>query len=72
MALKDFAVAIIAGVVLNAIVCGAVSGPWGRYQARVVWLIPMAALLMLEQRRRLQTQTEAAPVIASDRSHVAP
>lgn len=37
--------AIAAGVVLNAIVCGAISGPYARYQARVAWLIPMLAIL---------------------------
>lgn len=37
--------AIIAGVAVNAIVCGAISGPYARYQARVAWLIPMLAIL---------------------------
>ncbi len=46
--LAAFALVIVGGVTLNAIVCGAFSGPWGRYQARVVWLIPMAAVLLLE------------------------
>ena len=46
--LAAFAVVIIAGVALNGIVCGVFSGPWGRYQARVIWLIPMAAELVLE------------------------
>ncbi|HUO21515.1 MAG TPA: GtrA family protein [Caulobacteraceae bacterium] len=30
-------------VVVNAAVCGMLSGPFGRYQARVVWLAPLAA-----------------------------
>lgn len=30
-------------VVLNAAVCGILSGPFARYQARVVWLTPLAA-----------------------------
>ena len=30
-------------VVLNAAVCGMLSGPFARYQARVVWLAPLAA-----------------------------
>jgi putative flippase GtrA len=30
-------------VVLNAAVCGMLSGPFARYQARVVWLTPLAA-----------------------------
>ena len=46
--LTVFAFTLVSGVVLNAIVCGACSGAWGRYQARVVWLVPMAAMLLLE------------------------
>ena len=46
--LDAFAIFLIAGVALNGIVCGVLSGPWGRYQARVIWLIPMAAELALE------------------------
>jgi hypothetical protein len=30
----------------NAFICGYLSGPYDRYQARVVWLIPLAALLV--------------------------
>ena len=46
-----FALIIVGGVILNAALCGAVSGPWGRYQARVVWLVPMAAVLLLQHPR---------------------
>jgi hypothetical protein len=49
-----FALVVVGGVVLNAAVCGAVSGPWGRYQARVVWLVPMAAVLLLQRPRWTQ------------------
>jgi putative flippase GtrA len=30
-------------VMLNAAVCGVLSGPFARYQARLVWLVPLAA-----------------------------
>ena len=33
-------------VVTNAVVCGVLSGPYNRYQARVVWLIPLASMLL--------------------------
>ncbi len=33
-------------VVINAGVCGVLSGAFSRYQARIVWLIPMAAGLI--------------------------
>ena len=35
-----------AAVLLNAAVCGIVSGPFARYQARVVWLLPTIGLLL--------------------------
>jgi hypothetical protein len=38
--------AVIAGVITNAAVCGAMSRPLDRYQARVIWLLPLAALLL--------------------------
>jgi uncharacterized membrane protein YidH (DUF202 family) len=38
-----FALLILVGVVTNAIICGAFSGPHTRYQTRVVWLAVVAA-----------------------------
>jgi hypothetical protein len=35
------------GVVINAVVCGAVSGPHDRYEARVAWLVPFVAIALL-------------------------
>jgi hypothetical protein len=36
---------VVFGVVANAAVCGIMSGPHDRYQARVVWLLPALALI---------------------------
>ncbi len=36
---------LLTAVILNAAVCGAISGPFPRYQARIVWLFSAAALL---------------------------
>ncbi len=36
---------LLTAVILNAAVCGAISGPFPRYQARIVWLFTAAALL---------------------------
>ncbi|MCJ2087829.1 hypothetical protein MKK88_17840 [Methylobacterium sp. E-005] len=47
------------GVILNALICGAASGVFARYQARVIWLIPLLALLIaarLWQTRRTRSQ----------------
>jgi hypothetical protein len=36
---------LLAAVLGNALICGALSGPHPRYGARVMWLLPVAALL---------------------------
>jgi hypothetical protein len=40
-----FALLIVLGVLANALVCGAVSKPGARYQMRLIWLIPVAAMM---------------------------
>jgi len=42
---------VAAGVVLNAAICGGISAIESRYQARVVWLLPLVALLVESQLR---------------------
>ncbi len=37
---------MIAAVLINAAICGMLSGTFSRYQARVVWLVPLAAGLV--------------------------
>jgi hypothetical protein len=46
-----FTTIIISGIIFNAAVCGAISGPHYRYQTRVIWLIPLTAFLMHYNRR---------------------
>ncbi len=36
---------VVFGVIANAAICGVMSGPHDRYQARVAWLIPALALI---------------------------
>ena len=36
---------VATGILANAFVCGALSSGDGRYQARIVWLIPFAAIV---------------------------
>ena len=38
--------ALVAAVPINAAVCGAISGPISRYEARIDWLLPLAAGLL--------------------------
>ena len=48
-------------VALNAAVCGILSGPFDRYEARLLWLIPAAALLFRAAvRPRLSSTTAPA------------
>jgi hypothetical protein len=41
---------ILAGLVLNAVICGAISGNAERYQARLAWIVPLLALAMATDR----------------------
>jgi len=50
-ALARFVKVILLGVLLNAFICGALSGPYDRYQARVIWLVPLIAALAYHQQR---------------------
>jgi hypothetical protein len=43
---------ILLGVASNAVICGVLSGPYDRYQARVIWLVPLTAALALYRRRQ--------------------
>lgn len=53
---------LLAAVVVNAAVCGILSGPFARYQARIVWLVPLVALLLIAGRTE---QNEGALPIAA-------
>jgi hypothetical protein len=46
------ALLILVGVLANGAVCGVLSTLYGRYQARVTWLIPLAATLLALVRAR--------------------
>lgn len=38
---------ILAGLLANAAICGILAAPYDRFQARLIWLLPLAALLVL-------------------------
>lgn len=50
-AFRVFALFLLLGIAVNALVCGGVSQPAPRYGARVMWLLPFAATLLLLVRR---------------------
>ena len=43
---------VLMGLLANAAATGGLSGPHDRYQARIVWLLPAAAVLLLMPKRR--------------------
>jgi hypothetical protein len=47
---KIFCFVILLGELLNALICGALSGPHERYQGRLTWLLPLVALLLICER----------------------
>jgi hypothetical protein len=52
---------IVAAIIGNGLICGMASGPFERYQARVIWLIPMAVGLLelkLAEYRKLRSRTD--------------
>ncbi len=61
--MKQFTLLILAGIFLNALVCGGISQPADRYGARVMWLLPFCAalLILFLPRRGKRTDTGARP-----------
>ncbi len=58
---RAFAVMVLLGILANAFVTGALSQPADRYGARVIWLLPFMAALMMLVRRRAGPQEGAQP-----------
>jgi len=42
-----FAAIVLIGVVANAVVSGILASPWGRFEARLIWIVPFAAIAVL-------------------------
>jgi hypothetical protein len=61
---KIFCFVILWGELSNALICGALSGPHERYQGRLTWLIPLAALLLLYE-RWLRSQVISGLVVSA-------
>lgn len=52
-----FATILFLGVLANALICGGLSRPTGRYQMRIIWLLPFAAQVVASgASRRVQMQ----------------
>lgn len=50
--------ALVLAVLINAAICGILASPYDRFQARIIWLIPLAALAVLATRRRPKRAAE--------------
>jgi hypothetical protein len=37
---------IVSGIILNILICGAVSTPHDRYLMRLIWLLPLCAVML--------------------------
>jgi hypothetical protein len=55
----SIALLILGGIIINAAVCGILASPWGRFQARVVWLITLLGVTVLATMRIPRMQSEA-------------
>jgi hypothetical protein len=53
---------VLCGVVVNAFICGGLSGAHDRYQARVLWLLPWIAYLALVARFAARYAVAKSPV----------
>jgi len=42
---------LLAGLFLNAMICGTIAAPYDRFQARLIWLWPLAAMILLHLSR---------------------
>lgn len=51
-----FALTILAGIVLNVVISGAISTPHDRYNMRALWLLPILALALLPMLKRSSTR----------------
>lgn len=60
--IKALAVMLLFGILANALVCGGISQPATRYGARVIWLLPLAATILVLFFRRAQQFVTSAEV----------
>jgi hypothetical protein len=63
--LRAYCLSILAGILINAALCGALSGPKGRYETRLIWVLPVVALalgstILYRRRATLSEDTVAA------------
>jgi hypothetical protein len=40
---RAYCLCVLAAIAINAVICGALSGPKGRYETRLIWILPVVA-----------------------------
>lgn len=55
----------VAGLIANALICGILASPYGRFQARVVWILPLLVCLFTTQRYTAKARREVGLPIPS-------
>lgn len=56
---QRLALLLVATFLINIIICGALSTPHGRYQMRMIWILPVAALAAAHASKRRDTKASA-------------
>jgi hypothetical protein len=50
---------VLLGILANALICGVLASPYDRFQARVIWLLPLMAAAGFALRRTWSLRTRA-------------
>ncbi|MBK6008573.1 hypothetical protein JJB11_20930 [Ramlibacter ginsenosidimutans] len=61
----EFASVVVAGILVNAVVCATLASPLDRFQSRVMWLLPLLALAGVAFALQARRSGAAAPVAPS-------
>ncbi|HEY1144431.1 MAG TPA: hypothetical protein VGE68_10445 [Sphingomicrobium sp.] len=64
--ITGYVLAILAGVLINAAICGALSGPKGRYEMRLIWVLPVIAAVLAYNRRTFASEVQGGRETARD------
>jgi hypothetical protein len=63
--IRGYAAALLCALLINAAICGALSGPKGRYEMRLIWILPVVAAAiacasrLVSSRRELEAPAHA-------------
>ena len=55
---SSFALTVMLAIFANAAICGGISGTKGRYQMRIIWILPLTAIAIFRSRPKLQSVSD--------------